>query len=411
MNNKQNQRLLAGIRVLDLANETGGFCSRILADLGASVVKIERPGGDASRNIGPFLHPSARESRVLGPQRKDPPHADDISLSFAYHNANKLGITLNLEHPCGRKIFIDLCRKSDVVVETAPPGYYDQFGIGFEAVRSENKGLVWASVTGFGQNGPRRDFKSCDLVAAALGGQMFVCGSPSAPPLKAYGEQSFFSASLFAATGVLLALRRRRATGLGDHIDISLQEAVASTLEHVMVRYFHQGVVAHRNGSRHWDDLFYILPCRDGFIQLTPFLHWDTLVALLDGEGAAEELTGEAWKKEDYRSENSERAIAVIGKWTATHTVDELFELGQLLRLPWAPVVSPRQVPESPQLEARGFLQGSSGCSGLPYKFSSVSMSAPAPAPQPGRDNEEIYVRDLGLSREDFAQLSAMGVI
>jgi crotonobetainyl-CoA:carnitine CoA-transferase CaiB-like acyl-CoA transferase len=391
-----HQGLLAGMRVLDLADETGSFCSRILADLGADVIKIEKPGGDASRNIGPF--------------RQDPEQGGNISLSFAYHNANKSGITLNLEHPCGRKVFLDLIRKSAAVVETAPPGYYDGLGIGYEAVRLERKSLIWASITGFGQNGPRQDFKSCDLVAAALGGQMFVCGSPSAPPLKLFGEQSFFAASLFAATGILLALRKSRATGLGDCIDISLQEAVVSTLEHVMLRYFHRGIVAQRREDRHWNDLFCILPCRDGFMQITPFLQWETLVALLDQEGMAGDLTSEAWSNESYRLENRECAIAVIRKWTATHTVDELFELGQLLRLPWAPVVSPRQVPESPQLKARDFFPESSS-PGLPYKFSSVPLPAPAPAPQPGQDNEEIYVRDLGLSREYLASLSTMGVV
>jgi benzylsuccinate CoA-transferase BbsE subunit len=393
----QNQGLLAGTRVLDLANETGSFCSRILADLGARVIKIEKPGGDASRSIGPF--------------RKDPAPADNLSLSFAYHNANKLGITLNLEHPCGRKVFLDLSRKSDVLVESSVPGTYDQLGIGYDAVKRENKGLVWASISCFGGSGPHQNFKSCDLVAAALGGQMFVCGSPSAPPLKLFGEQSFFAASLFAAVGLLLALRRRSAKGQGDHIDISLQEAVVSTLEHVVVRYFHRGVVAQRREGRHWNDLFCILPCRDGFIQLTPFLQWETLIALLDQDGMAGDLTGEAWSNESYRLENSEHAITVIRKWTATHTVDELFELGQLLRLPWAPVASPRQIAESPQLKARDFFLGSLKDCGLPYRFSSFPLVAPTPAPQPGQDNEEIYVRDLGLSREHLARLSVMGVI
>jgi benzylsuccinate CoA-transferase BbsE subunit len=393
----QNQGLLAGTRVLDLANETGSFCSRILADLGACVIKIEKPGGDASRDLGPF--------------GKDPAHANNISLSFAYHNANKLGNTLNLEHPCGRKIFLDLIRKSDALVETSRPGTYDRLGIGYEAAKRENKGLIWASVTGFGQNGPRQNFQSCDLVAAALGGQMFVCGSPSAPPLKLFGEQSFFAASLFATVGILLALRRSRATGHGDHIDISLQEAVVSTLEHVMVRYFHRGIVTQRKEGRHWNDLFCILPCRDGFIQLTPFLQWETLIALLDQDGMAGDLTSEAWNNESYRLENSEHAIAVIRKWAATHTVDELFELGQLLQLPWAPVVSPRQIPESPQLKARDFFPGLLKCSGLPYRFSSFPLPVPTPAPQPGQDNEAIYVRDLGLSREYLASLSTMGVI
>ena len=170
------------------------------------------------------------------------------------------------------------------------------------------------SVTGFGQSGPRRDFKSCDLVASALGGQMYVCGSPSLPPMKAYGQQSYLTASLYAALGVLLALRKRAKTGKGDHIDISLQDAVASTLEHVMIRYYHDQVVARRSGNRHWNDFFCILPCKDGFIHLTPFVEWETLVDLLESEGKAEDLKEEKWNNEAYRTEHLDHVIEVLGK-------------------------------------------------------------------------------------------------
>lgn len=393
----QKPGLLTGLKVLDLANESGSFCSRILADLGAYVIKIEKPGGDPSRNIGPF--------------GKAPGRNDDISLSFSFNNANKAGVTLNLEHPRGREVFLELIQRTDVLVETSLPGHFDQLGIGYEIAKGENTGLLWASITGWGQNGPRRQYKSCDIVAAALGGQMSICGVPAAAPLKLYGEQSFYAASLFAATGILLALGRRRATGQGEHIDLSLQEAVASTLDHVLVRYFHEGAVAGRIGSRHWNNLFFILPCRDGFIHLTPFQQWETLIALLNEEGMADDLTGEGWNDESYRLANSAQAIAVIEKWTATHSVQELFELGQLLRLPWAPVAAPRYVVENPQLKARDFFQGPMRVAGLPLKFSAFPLPALRPAPQPGQNNEEIYLGDLSLSREQFAELSTMGVI
>jgi crotonobetainyl-CoA:carnitine CoA-transferase CaiB-like acyl-CoA transferase len=134
-----------------------------------------------------------------------------------------------------------------------------------------------------------------------------------------------------------------------------MQEAVVSTLDFVMVRYFHDGAVAKRRGDRHWNDLFCILPCKDGFIHMTPLLGWETLVELLDSEGMAENLKDKRWKDEEYRKTNVAHVVEVLRGWSRTHGVDELFEVGQLMRLPWAPVHSPKEVVQSPQLRARGF--------------------------------------------------------
>lgn len=395
---------LAEIRVLDLADEKGSFCSKILADLGACVIKVERPGGDASRGIGPF---------------GSNPSQSSTSLSFAYNNTNKLGITLSLKHEEGKKLFLRLIQRSDVLVETFPPGFLDELGLGYESITAGNKKLILASISGFGQSGPRKSYKSCDLVAAAMGGQMHICGAPSAAPLKAFGEQSFFTSSLFAAVGILLALRKRATSGRGDHIDVSLQESVVSTLEHVMLRYFHDQVVPGRRRDRHWSDSFCVLPCRDGFIHITPFMQWETLVGLLDREGMAEDLKEEEWRDEDYRSKNADHVLDVLQEWTKRHGVSELFELGQLLRLPWAPVESPAQILKNPQLIARNFFSASARAehegvlshAGSPYKFSSVQFPAPAPAPIPGQHNVHIYGQELGLSREELEKLSSIGAI
>ena len=201
--------LLAKTRVLDLADEKASFCSKVLADLGAHVTKVEKPGGDSSRKRGPFW--------------ENPGHPKE-SLSFLYNNTNKLGITLDLDYSIGRELFARLVRNTDVLVESFPPGYLDKLGLSFGFLSGLNPRIIMVSVTGFGQSGPRRDFKSCDLVASALGGQMYVCGSPSLPPIKAHGQQSYLTASLYAALGVLLALRKRAKTGKGEHIDISLQD-------------------------------------------------------------------------------------------------------------------------------------------------------------------------------------------
>ncbi len=395
---------LEEITILDLADEKGSFCSKLLADMGAYVIKVEKPGGDTSRLIGPFLG--------------DSPHPEK-SLSFFYNNMNKWGITLNITCNAGRELFTQLIRKTDVIVESFPVEYLDKLGLGFKALNKINPKLIMASITGFGQTGPRKDFKACDLVASALGGQMYVSGSPSLSPIKAYGEQSYITASLFAAVGILLALQGRAKTGRGQHVDVSLQEAVTATLEHILVRHFHECVIPKRQGNRHWNHFFYILPCKDGYIHMTPFQYWETLVEWLDSDGMVKDLLGEKWKDEDYRMKHVDHVIDVLTEWTKTHTTNELFELGQLMRFPWAPVCSPNEVLSSPQLRARRFFKDIRGPEnpqalkypGVPYRFSQGFSIPNKRAPLIGEDNIKIYREVLGLSWEDIASLSSKGLI
>jgi crotonobetainyl-CoA:carnitine CoA-transferase CaiB-like acyl-CoA transferase len=394
---------LKGIQVLDLADEKASFCSKLLADLGARVIKIERPGGDPSREIGPFL--------------EDSPNPEKSSFFF-HNNTNKLGITLNLEHENGREIFFKLLRKTDVVVETSPD-YFRQNGLDFEILRLENIRLIHISVTGLGQNGPRSQYKSCDLVASALGGQMYVTGSSSTPPLKPFGDQSYYTASLFGAVSVLLALRKRARTGKGEHIDISLQEAAVSTLDHVMVRYFYENTIATRQGGVHWNHSFCNLPCKDGHILLAPFQQWETLIEWMESEGMAEDLTNEDYREEGYRDSRMSHVIQVIERWTKVHTVQELFESGQLMRFPWAPICPLKEVSNNPQLKARGFFvdvehperKGSISYPGAPYRFSHSSTGPWKRAPLIGEDNVAIYQGELGLSDEELQRLSSLGVV
>jgi len=394
--------LLTGLRVLDLTGQKAAFCSKLLADMGAYVIKVERPGGDTSRNTGPFMG--------------NEPHPEK-SLSFFYNNTGKSGITLNIEHKEGKKIFLALVKKNDVIVESFSPGYLDKLGLGFESLTRINPKIILASVTGFGQTGPRKDYKSCDLVASAFGGQMSVTGSFK--PLKNYGEQSYLTASLFAATGILLALRKQRMTGKGDHLDISIQEAVASTLEHVMVRFFHENIIPKRQGSLHWDNLFHIFECRDGFIQITLFDKWETFVEWMDSEGLAQDLVKQDYLDKTYRINRLDHIIKIIENWTKTHTVKELFELGQLMQFPWARVDTLKKIIKSPQLKARGFFKDVcparndiiKKCPGLPYQFDSKPNPSVVKAPLTGEDNLNLYEKELGFSKEKLEELSSMGII
>jgi crotonobetainyl-CoA:carnitine CoA-transferase CaiB-like acyl-CoA transferase len=337
----KRQGALSGYRVLDLSDERGMLCSHYLAEMGADVIRIERPG--SSQN------------------------------PFYWENLGKRAVALDIE--LKPEIFKRLVGTADVLVESFPPGYLEALGLGYPQLNQINPGLVMASITGFGQSGPYRDYKSCDLVASALGGQLYVSGSPSSS-LKPFGNQSYYLASIFGAIGVLLALRSRHNSGRGQHIDISLQECVASALDHVLVRYFYQGVVAKRQGGLHWNGAFGIFSCRDGYILLSLFYQWETLVEWLAAEGMAEDLTDKKWLARDYRLEHLDHIIEVLERWTRNHTVAELVGQGQLMRFPWAEVSPISGLMASPQLEARNFwVEVEHPQTGRKYKFPGAPVS------------------------------------
>jgi crotonobetainyl-CoA:carnitine CoA-transferase CaiB-like acyl-CoA transferase len=400
----ENEALLSGIRIIDLADEKAGFCSKLFADLGASVIKIERPGGNPSRQIGPLL--------------EDTPSPGG-SLSFWYSNTNKQGITLDIEKDEGRTLFLRFVEGTDVLVDTFTPGYLEKLGLGFNLLSETNPGLILASVTGFGQNGPRSQYKSCDLVTSAFGGQMYVSGSPSTPPLKPYGEQSSYAGSLFAAIGILLALRKRASSGKGEHIDISLQEAVASTLDHVMVPYFYEGIIPKRQGSLSWNNSSFILPCKEGHIHLNLSTQWETLIEWMASEGMADDLIDVKWKVEEYRQRNMTHVIDIMERWTRSHSAREIFDLGQGMRFPWAPVYSPEEALNSPQLRERKFfvdvnhpeLGTALPYPGVPYRFNQSEPKQWKRAPLVGEDNAQVYGKELGLSEDELKRLSSLKVI
>jgi benzylsuccinate CoA-transferase BbsE subunit len=315
------QGALSDYRVLDLTDAKALLCGRLLADMGAEVIRIEKPG----------------------------------TTSFSWENLSKKSLTLDLEIKAGRALFQELVKKADVLVESQPPGHLETLGLGYRQLNKINPRLIMASVTPFGQDGLYRNYKSSDLVASALGGQLYINGEAEKPPLKIFGHQSYYLASLFAANGVLLALYRRHSSGKGQHIDISLQEGAAAALDHVLVRYFYQNEVAKRQGSLHWNNAFRVFPARDGYVLLSLFYQWETLVEWLDSEDMADDLTDSEWRERDYRLENIDHIIEVLERWTKTHNKAALVEKAQLMRFPWAEVASLSDILASPQLKARNF--------------------------------------------------------
>ena len=378
--------MLKSVFVLDLADEQGQFCTRLLADLGATVVKIEGPGGDPSRG-----HPS-----------------------FFYRNTNKRGIVLDLDTPEGRHMFRRLVRRSDILVETLPLERLKALQLGARRLQRLNPRLIHISITGFGRTGPKRSWRSCDAVASASGGQMFVTRAPDGIPIPLSGGQSGYAASLFAANAALLALRKRRLTGKGSYLDLSVQEAVASTLDPVMIDYFHGGRAAGQRRDGTPDDPFVVLPCRDGHIQLPIFRNWETLLELMHADGKAGDLLETKWSQTSYRMGHRGRILEAAATWTRTHTANDLFELGQAMQLPWAPVESPARVLQSPQLRFRRFFarvpprKGKPGVPvpGLPFKCSRFLPPGPAPPPLLGRHARKV-LRELSLTGRACVKLPA----
>ena len=327
MDKQPKGTILSSYQVLDLTDDKGMLCARVLSDMGAEVIRVEKSGSQAGQNP-----------------------------AYCYLNTGKRSITLDLEIEKGRELFRRLVKTAQVMVEDKPPGYLDTLGLGYSELREINPGLVVASVTGFGQNGPYSDYKSCDMVISALSGQMYVNGEAETPPLKPYGDQTYYSASLFAAIGIMLALWNRHTTGKGQHIDVSAMDCSAATLDHVLVRYFYEGTVTERQGSRHWNNAFRVFPCRDGYILLSLLQQWETLVEWLDAEGMAEDLTDKKWLNREERLKRLDHISEVLERWTRSHTVSELVEKGQLMHFPWAEVMTVPGLIDSPQLAERNFL-------------------------------------------------------
>jgi benzylsuccinate CoA-transferase BbsE subunit len=308
--------MLSDYKIIDLTNDKGQLCPKLLADMGAEVIRLDKPG---------------------------------TQISQVYANTGKRSISLDIEMTRGREIFKQLIQDTDILIESFSPGYLPGLGLGYNDLSQINQRLIMASISDFGQYGPFKDYKASDLVSSALGGQMSVCGHTHKPPLEPFGSQTYSTACLFAANAVLLALWARHSSQKGQYIDISIHECAAATLDHVLVRYIYEGVVGGRRGSLYWNNAFRIFPCLDGYILLSMFHQWETLVEWLDSEGMAGDLTDKRWLVEIERQNHLQHIITVLEAWTLVHKVDDLVERGQLMHFPWARVSSIPDVIDNPQ--------------------------------------------------------------
>ncbi len=406
------EHLIPPYRILDLTDRRAAFCGRLLADYGADVVKIESPGGDPSRRLGPFPD--------------DAPN-DERSLDFMFYNTNKRSITLDLESEDGRAIFRRLVADADVVIESYDRHYLSALGIGYDALRAQNPGLIVASVTPFGDSGEWADYRGDDLVVMAASGYMQITGEPDEPPVRQGNEHSHYPAAQYAAVGILAALYYRdfAGGGVGQHIDVSSQEALITyyTDAHPALLWRKLGQNVTRVGTN--STLVIPLgayPCKDGWIAagvITP-REWDTLAEWIH------EVTGNGEVlSESYRGGNQDRAehidiiTALFLEFAENFTVQELFHEGQRRNLVFLPVNEVADLLADPQLAESGFwydIEHDDAAIGtIKYPlgiFHSEEVSARRrPAPALGADNAAVYQGELGLTADELSALAADGII
>ena len=395
---------LAGLKVLDLTTARGQFSGRLLADMGADVIKIEPPGGDHARRIGPFLD--------------DRPHPDR-SLFFWFYNLNKRSLTLDLRNPRGREIMLALARGADLVIESFAPGEIAALGIGWKELRAANPALILLSIAPFGQSGPYRDFAADDTILTAMAGMLYVNGSPDRPPVRPLGLQAYHSSAYYAAIATMCALFARDRDGRGQWIDLSMQEATVSAVEHVAGSYFGEGRVEPRRGTLHWSRYFRVARCRDGYVMHCSLGDWTSLVEWVAGDGKAQDLVNPEWEDVLYRAVHAEHLFDVLDDWVKDYARDELLDRAQTLRLPYASVRRPEALFDDEQLAARGYfvavehpeLGRTIRYPGAPYLFNGTPWRVRRRPPLVGEHSEEILRADLGLDPAEIATLAAEGAI
>jgi crotonobetainyl-CoA:carnitine CoA-transferase CaiB-like acyl-CoA transferase len=399
---------LAGLRVLDLTDSKAHLCARLLADMGADVIKIEPPGGDEARRVGPFVD--------------DRPHRDR-SLFFWFYNLNKRSLTLDLGRPEGAAILRRLAEGADVVIESFKPGEMARMGLGWEVMHALNPALVLCSIAPFGQDGPHGGYAADDSVLTALSGMLYVNGFPDRAPVRPFGLQAYHSASYYAAIATMCALLARDSTGEGQRIDLSMQEATAAAVEHVAASFFGMGEIERRRATLHWSRFFRIGRCRDGYVMHCTLGDWTSLVEWVNGDGKARnlttDLTAPQWEDVAKRRADAEELFDVLDQWVKNYSRDQLLERAQLLRLPYAALRNPEDLLTDEQLLARGYfhevehpeLGRTVRYPGAPYLFSGSPWRVTRRPPLVGEHTGEILGGELGLDAEELAALAAEGVI
>ena len=336
---------LSGVRVIDLTDERGIYGAKLLADLGADVVRPEPPEGDPLRQRGPLLVSD---------------QADQTSLWHAFFASNRRFFTIDPQTAAGQEQLDQLLTRADIVLTCKNAFAVSEANL--TARMEQRPELVVIDVSSFGETGPWKDFLAPDLVAGALGGAAATTGDIDTPPLKGFGELNFMVSGAYVAIAALAALAKVRKDGRGQRADIAVHECIASCLEHVLMFYWYpealqkpQGKVLPRRGALHWSDAYAVMPAQNGSVMVTPTPDFDAQLMWLIEEGVQEDLIDPKYQDPDNLSLRIERSMEVLRNWAAGKDARELFFQAQERHCPYGLVLPLEAVAENPQLLARGW--------------------------------------------------------
>ena len=392
---------LEGIVVLDLGQiYQGPYCSLLLALAGATVIKIEPLRGEPAR------------------LRAD---VDVASLPLAMLNSNKLGVTLNLKAPEGRELFLQLADKADVVLENFAPGVMDRLGVGAEVLRQRNPRLVYASASGYGNDGPYRDYLAMDLTIQAMSGIMEATGFPEGPPVKAGPAISDFLGGIHLYGAILTALYQRERTGNGQVVEVAMLDAVYPALcSNLGMHHATKGAGLARTGNRHGGlsmAPYNVYRARDGYVAIICVTdeHWKNLARAMGRGDLAEDPR---FATHAARVKIMAEVDGLVEAWTSSMTKEQVFAVARQAHLPAAPVRQLEEVIHDPHLHQRGMLQhvdhpdlGSVVLPSTPLRLGDAPAPRLRPSPRLGQHNAQVYGELLGLSADRLATLQAAKVI
>ncbi|MBF8267657.1 MAG: hypothetical protein HW388_1165, partial [Dehalococcoidia bacterium] len=403
---------LSGLKIVELGGFVAApYCTKLMADLGAEVIKVEEPDkGDPARSYGPFP--------------KDDPHPER-SLLFAYLNTNKQGITLNVKSPLGKKLFKELLRDADVLVESNPPKLMKRLGLDYKSLSGINPRLIVTSITPFGQTGPYRDYKGTDLIAMHMGGVAYtnpgggIEDPDNHPPLKAPGHQADFMTGIAGASATMCALMSRDNSGQGEHVDISEQEIILSVARGEFDSHTNKGATPTRlategrpvGGRR-------AVRAKDGYftIGLTHNQFWTSIKRAM---GNPEWAESEIFNNPQLRNENMDACHLLLEEWSKNYTREELYQIFQVQnRVPYLQVNTMADLLTHRHYIERGtFVEmehpqiAAFKAPGPPYNFSATPWRIEHPAPTLGQHNKDVICARLGYSEEDMVKMRQLGAI
>ena len=405
------QMALSDITVLDFTHWIAGpYCSKLLADYGADVVKVERPGsGDAARAMGPFPN--------------DEPHPEK-SGTFLHLNTNKRSITLDLKTDGGRRAALALAARADVAIESFRPGTMERFGLGFDALSAANPALVMTSISNFGQTGPYRDWRGSEIIFYGMGGELYSTGVREREPVKLGGTVGMYQAGAVAAYATLGAIFAARDEGAGQRVDVSLMETQAGSIDRrmsMLLAYQYNGDVSGRvpmgsaSGSGGYPSGTY--PCADGYFQVTGGNNYFDRAR--DMLGNPPELAGDEWLTPEAQMDDEMAGLfdAVFYPWLLDRTKREIWETAQRSKVLSGPLNTMEDLNRDPVFRERGAfaeidhpIAGELTYPGRPFIMGATPWAIRRPAPTLGQHTDEI-LSEIGATAEEVEDMRARGAV